>query len=171
MKTCKIDGCTAEHHARGFCNRHYHKQLRHGDPLKGKTYKDHTRGGNKNTEGMERLPVLPRSSGIDGVKNLSFELNEDLINKLWAEAVRTTHKPLYKGINGKALNPLFILAINLAGCHNPSRLFLAEMIEDLLTWANCRDKIQFMNTLRDWQQRQEAFEGKNSSQLNLFSLK
>jgi len=34
---CKIDGCDKRPYARGFCNRHYQRWLRHGDPLGGKT--------------------------------------------------------------------------------------------------------------------------------------
>jgi hypothetical protein len=33
MKRCAIDDCGAIHHGRGWCHKHYHRWLRHGDPL------------------------------------------------------------------------------------------------------------------------------------------
>lgn len=33
MKVCSIEGCGRKHEAKGFCNRHYLKLIRHGDPL------------------------------------------------------------------------------------------------------------------------------------------
>ncbi|WP_309087879.1 hypothetical protein [Domibacillus sp.] len=150
MKNCKITDCKHEHYARGFCEQHYHDFLKNGE--------------------SERLPVVPR----DGKnKNLSFKLNEALINKLYDEAVRTMHKPLYKGINGPILNQLLTLAINLAGCHSASRLFMAEMIDDLRTLAEAKDKVRFMEMLETWQQKHTDFEetSKNTRRENVFKLK
>ena len=33
MKQCSIEDCEAEHYARGWCNRHYLRWRKHGDPL------------------------------------------------------------------------------------------------------------------------------------------
>lgn len=35
MKVCSIEGCGRKHEAKGFCNRHYHRLMKHGDPLGG----------------------------------------------------------------------------------------------------------------------------------------
>jgi G:T-mismatch repair DNA endonuclease (very short patch repair protein) len=32
-KICSVDGCKGEHNAKGFCDKHYRKWRRHGDPL------------------------------------------------------------------------------------------------------------------------------------------
>lgn len=148
MKNCKVTDCEQEHYARGFCEQHYNDCLINGEP--------------------ERLPVVPR-----GGKNLSFNLNEAMINKLYDEAVRTIHKPLYKGINGPILNQLLTLAINLAGCHVASRLFMAEMIDDLRTLIEEKDKVRFMEMLENWQQKHTHFEetSKNTRRENVFKLK
>jgi len=33
MRICSIEGCEGSHAAGGFCNKHYHKYVRYGDPL------------------------------------------------------------------------------------------------------------------------------------------
>lgn len=33
MKTCSVEGCNRKHHARGYCEKHYHKWLKHADLL------------------------------------------------------------------------------------------------------------------------------------------
>ena len=33
---CKVDGCQGKKSARGYCRPHYHRWLRHGDPLGGR---------------------------------------------------------------------------------------------------------------------------------------
>ena len=33
MKTCKIDGCNNKHYGQGYCNKHYKRNWRYGDPL------------------------------------------------------------------------------------------------------------------------------------------
>lgn len=33
MRTCKIEGCENKHDARGYCQKHYLRYKRHGDPL------------------------------------------------------------------------------------------------------------------------------------------
>lgn len=33
MKLCSIDGCENKHRSKGFCNTHYQRFLKHGDPL------------------------------------------------------------------------------------------------------------------------------------------
>lgn len=37
IKLCSIDNCKNKRHARGFCQNHYHRLRKHGDPLKGGT--------------------------------------------------------------------------------------------------------------------------------------
>ncbi|WP_050180631.1 hypothetical protein [Domibacillus robiginosus] len=150
MKNCKIPDCEQEHYARGFCEQHYNEVVENGE--------------------SERLPVVPRGGEN---QNLSFKLNEALINKLYDETVRTMHKPLYKGINGPVLNQLLTLAINLAGCHSASRLFMAEMIDDLRGLAEAKNKVRFLETLENWQQKHTDFEGtsKNTTRENIFTLK
>ena len=31
-RTCSIDGCSNQHKAKGWCNKHYQRALKHGDP-------------------------------------------------------------------------------------------------------------------------------------------
>lgn len=38
--TCSIDGCERTVVARSWCNRHYRRWIRHGDPLAGGSYQD-----------------------------------------------------------------------------------------------------------------------------------
>lgn len=33
MSWCTVEGCSAEHYARGYCVKHYWRWRRHGDPL------------------------------------------------------------------------------------------------------------------------------------------
>jgi len=33
MKTCSVEGCNEKHHCKGFCDKHYKRFLRYGDPL------------------------------------------------------------------------------------------------------------------------------------------
>lgn len=35
MKICKINDCNEKHHSRGYCDNHYRRLLRHGDPFAG----------------------------------------------------------------------------------------------------------------------------------------
>lgn len=147
---CKIKNCKQEYHARGFCNQHYNEFLKN--------------------EGLEGLPVVPRE---EGSKNFSYKINEDMINNLYIEAVRTVEKPLYRAINEPILHQMLTLAINLAGCHSASRLFMAEMIEELRTCTEAKDKTRFTKVLKNWQQKQEDFvkENKSTNRANLFQLK
>lgn len=39
MKQCSIEDCEAEHYARGWCNRHYKRWWKHGDPLTTQAYR------------------------------------------------------------------------------------------------------------------------------------
>jgi hypothetical protein len=39
MKICTIEGCSAPVKARGYCVKHHHRFLRHGDPLGGGTFR------------------------------------------------------------------------------------------------------------------------------------
>ena len=33
MKKCTIEGCENKHYSKGYCQKHYARFLRHGDPL------------------------------------------------------------------------------------------------------------------------------------------
>jgi hypothetical protein len=33
MRTCSVDGCTKKHEAKGYCDKHYQKYIKYGDPL------------------------------------------------------------------------------------------------------------------------------------------
>ena len=37
-RTCSIDGCETVHRARGWCNKHWERWSKHGDPLAGRTF-------------------------------------------------------------------------------------------------------------------------------------
>lgn len=40
MKQCDIEGCERKHYGRGWCERHYRRWRKHGDPLVTLTYSD-----------------------------------------------------------------------------------------------------------------------------------
>lgn len=43
-RVCDVSGCGRKHSARGYCNIHYQRLLKHGDPLGGPPYLDTDRG-------------------------------------------------------------------------------------------------------------------------------
>lgn len=43
-RICGVDGCGKKHSARGYCNVHYQRLLKHGDPTGGPAYLETTRG-------------------------------------------------------------------------------------------------------------------------------
>lgn len=50
---CSIDGCGALVKARGCCAKHYHRVMRHGDPLSGSTFRDFKLGDPCRVDGCE----------------------------------------------------------------------------------------------------------------------
>src|SRR5688572_22785655 len=39
LKVCDIEGCDNNHFGRGYCEKHYNRWRRHGDPLKGQKFR------------------------------------------------------------------------------------------------------------------------------------
>jgi hypothetical protein len=44
MKSCSIENCENKYAGKGFCQKHYQKNKRYGDPLAGKTYSQNKAG-------------------------------------------------------------------------------------------------------------------------------
>jgi 5-methylcytosine-specific restriction endonuclease McrA len=41
MKACSIEGCNGKHHAKGYCQKHYMRLLKHNDPLYSELNREH----------------------------------------------------------------------------------------------------------------------------------
>lgn len=172
---CKIAGCREEHHARGYCNRHYKKLMRYKDPLAGRFNEvrgPRTRKPKSEAIIMQTEPTQPepRKKRGSGQGNYLFFLNQKFIEKLYNEAIKATHDPLYKA-NEETLPHILDLAAHLAGYDGRSRLFKQEFIEELKTWAAAKDKIRFMDALAHWEQRADDFKPRNTQQLSFFNVK
>lgn len=75
-RVCSIDGCDKKVSARGYCNSHYGRWSRHGDPLAGGTCHGEPRRYLENEvlgyQGDDCL-IWPYSRGADGYGNLNYD--------------------------------------------------------------------------------------------------
>lgn len=160
-KNCNINGCREEHHARGYCNRHYKKFMSYADPLAGKfnvnrgTRKKGTRSAvtiqhiNAAPIPAEKRPAIKRAPE----QPFSFLVNQKMIDKLYKECVKALHEPLYKAHNGDSILLMLSLALKLAGYDEKDTHFQADIVSELEEWASHKDSLRFMDTLATWQQR------------------
>lgn len=165
-QNCSIKGCRYEHHARGYCNRHYKKMQAYGDPLAGRMNKDHTRRTqNKNKVTLmqqppteqhqqEQRPKLER----DSEKPFSFLANQKFIERLYKEILKAQHEPLYIAHNSEAVLYMLRLAVKMAGYDKQNNYFLSELIADLESYASHKDSLRFMDALANWERSYEQFE-------------
>jgi len=89
FKSCSIDGCNGNSHhtkrgGKGFCNKHYKRLLRHGDPKLGRTYEGEPREYYLNVvlpyEGEEC--ILWPYGNVNGYGRLSVDGKDVLVTRL-----------------------------------------------------------------------------------------
>ena len=128
MKTCSVDKCIGQVRANGYCNKHYHKVKKYGNPLAG--YE-------------EKLPKGSGSYNALGYKRFFINGKEKLEHILIAE--KALGKPLPKGavvhhVNG---NPSDNRPENLVICPNQSYHKLIHKRQDAFNatghpdWVRC----------------------------------
>lgn len=195
---CSVSGCNREHHAKGFCNRHYKKYKKYSDPLGGtfvdnrpeyvrKSQKGRTTKKQDTTKrkapAAAAVAMTPQTSEPDWIPepkreraaagsqaNLSFFLNQRFIDKLYSEIVKALKEPLFMSANMKHIDTMLQLSAELAGydCKNP--VVWDEFKDELRTWASYKDKIRFMEALGNWEQRVIEYMPKKAIQLSFDNL-
>lgn len=160
MKTlCNVQGCRDEMHARGYCNRHYKKYMRVGDPTAGRV---HNYGTRDNTKSKTRVYMDPQPERREKVKpnaqeTFSFLLNQKFIERLYKEVIKAQSDPLIKAHNEQSIFTMLRLCVELAGYHDNNTEFLADLLAELEEWATRRDSLRFMNCLATWPARHADF--------------
>lgn len=156
---CKISGCQEEHHAKGYCNRHYKKMTRLGSPLAGR---EHASGPRQRrspviTDQTERQPEKRKAPG-SGQGNYNFFLNQKFIEKLYNEADKARTEIIYKTANAHHVPHFLTMALLLSGFDRTNPEILDYLLDELKTWLGARDKIRFMECLANWEKRVHQFE-------------
>lgn len=164
---CNIKGCREEHHARGYCNRHYKKLMKYSDPLQGqfKTKKQRRTSGKGKVANLQiqaapipqdvpKRPVAKRDPSAPH----PFTVNIKIIDKLYKEIVKATHEPLYIAHNGGSVISMLSLCVKLAGYDEHNNYFLTDLIAELEEWAKHKDSLRFMSCLQTWEQRFAEFQ-------------
>ena len=165
-KKCKIKGCTEPHHARGYCNRHYKKLMQVGDPLAGRTYQS----GPRNSAASRLIPTdrePEKRKRLKKEENMSFLLNEKIITALYNEAAKAQQEPLYIAANGHHVTHFLTMALLLSGFDDTNKQVYDELMEDLMTWSRDGDKLRFLHTLQNWEERAEAITTRKTKQMAL----
>lgn len=165
---CNIKGCRYEHHARGYCNRHYKKLIAYGDPLAGRMNKSSSRRSpNKDKVTLMEVPQPQQPQpqedkrpklARDSEAPFSFLANQKFIERLYKEILKALHEPLYIAHNSEAVLYMLRLAVKMAGYDKKNNYFLSELIADLESYAQHKDSLRFMAALANWEQSYERFE-------------
>lgn len=192
-KTCKVTTCSREHHAKGYCNRHYKKYVKYGSPTAGnfndtrpayerKYYKGAAAMKKKATTSSQQQPTKAKEKRIDWTpeplkerqapgsqNNLAFFLNQKFIEKIYSEIIKAMNEPLYKSVNYVHIESMLKLCAELAGYNCKHAAVWAEFSDELREWASYKDKIRFMEALGNWEKRVHDYMPKETVQLSFDS--
>lgn len=197
---CAVSGCGREHHAKGYCNRHYKKYKKYEDPMGG-TFVDNRpeyvrksqKGKSKKKDDPKKaankpaaVAMVPKTAAPDWIPepkkeraaagsqaNLSFFLNQKFIERLYSEVIKAMKEPLFMSANLQHVDTMLQLAAELAGYKCKDPIVWDELKDELRTWASYKDKIRFMEALGNWEQRVEKYTPKKKGkaiQLSFDSL-
>lgn len=170
-RKCSIQGCQHEHHARGFCNIHYKKYMRYTDPLAGTFRSEEIRRKGRQEDAViqqeERKDIQAAQMG-----NYSFFLNQKVIERLFAEAYKGMHDPLYKTFNKDSIQEIILLTMRFAGYDKKDRAFEWLLVEELTELVEQKDKARFLSKLSAWADAYADYKErpKQYKQLKLFQL-
>jgi hypothetical protein len=91
--TCKIENCSAQVEAKGWCKSHYNRWLRHGDPLAGRKPPYRYIGDGRSKLSLHRNyeAMRKRCGNAPGYENV--KVCERWLNNFWAFAVDMGPKP------------------------------------------------------------------------------
>lgn len=167
QQTCNVQGCRDEHHARGYCNKHYKKYMRLDDPTAGRFNRHSSRRSKKSEVYMQPYEPERREKITPGTQQpFAFLVNQKLIEKLYKEIVKAQQEPLFRAHNQAAIVPMLRLSAQLAGYDQQNHAFLADLLSELEQWAEHRDHLRYMDALAQWPQRLEQFSD-NRTQVQL----
>lgn len=195
-RICYVDGCEKEVHGRGLCSAHYRKLLRYDDPTAGRTYKSGIKRNRKRkangqpaaaaqepampTTRAERFKLMQQQQDYhfepEPLKDMSGEgtylyiLNQTIIKRLYGEAFKAIHEPLYMAANNDLVETLLLLALKYAGYRETDPPVCRLMLAELRGYVERKDKINFMYMLANWEKRRDHYKKPIQPEQIVFSL-
>ena len=112
IRLCSLDGCNKKRKAKGFCEAHYQRFRRHGDPLKGRT----SNGGASKGEPLKFLEDAVKNPDPDACVIWTFGVGSHGYGAVWKDGQMVTAHRLALIMHGGVDHPHLHAAHG--PCHN-----------------------------------------------------